>query len=261
VKFERRTGLRVDRVMVPPHESLSEAAALGLLACGFEAFAGTRPYPWHGVAHDLPWLSRPADAGALVGWEPAEIAGDLPALLRIDFNHTREELVIRAFLGQPLIMYGHEDLLRGGPGQLELACADIRRLGDVRWQSLEGIARSSYLTRRRGSTLDVRMLGRHISLDVPDGVAELRVDAEAVRDSPTRKMRVWGGSLAAAGVGERRQRVAVKRPGRVELALDHALDPQTVRPPFPNVRAAARRFAAEGRDRTRAKLARTADEI
>ncbi len=43
-RFEFRTGLPVDRVMVPPHEWLSEAGAQGLLACGFEAFSGTRPY-------------------------------------------------------------------------------------------------------------------------------------------------------------------------------------------------------------------------
>ena len=254
--FERRTGLSVDRVMVPPHESLGAAGAQGLLACGFEAFSGTRPYLWLGYAHDLGWLSRPADAGPLVGWGSAEIADGLPALLRLDFNQPREELVFRAFLGQPLIMYGHDDLLRDGPGELERAAAEIWRLGDVHWQGLGAIARSSYLTRRRGSTLEVRMLGRRISVDVPDGVSDMLVDVHAVRESPTRRVKVTGGTLSEVDFGDARLRLTVKRAGPVEMALDYALDPHMVPPPLPNLRATARRFVAEGRDRTRAKLSK-----
>ncbi|HVR04621.1 MAG TPA: hypothetical protein VMS02_01180, partial [Solirubrobacteraceae bacterium] len=46
-----------------------------------------------------------------------------------------------AFLGQPLVLYGHHDLLRGGPSDLAAAAAQIDALGDVRWGSLGQIAR------------------------------------------------------------------------------------------------------------------------
>jgi hypothetical protein len=142
--FERRTGVAVDRVMVPPHERIGEPMARALLACGFQALCTTRPYPWMVNSPDLPWLTRPADAGPLAAWRPVDVvAGGLPVLLRADFAlHPREDLVLRAFLGQPLILYGHHELLRGGPGALADTAAALDRLGDVRWSSLAVIARA-----------------------------------------------------------------------------------------------------------------------
>jgi hypothetical protein len=256
IDFERRTGLTIDRVMVAPHERLGELAAEALLACGFEGFSNTRPYPWLDSAHDLSWLSRPLGAGPLVGWRSAELVGaGLPALLRLDFRHPREELVIRAFLGQPLIMYGHDDLLRGGTEELERTVEEIGRVGEVRWQSLAGIARSSVATRRRGSTLEVRMLGRRIVFDVPAEITEVCVNSEAVRRSPATRLTITGPAVKVRDdEATGHTLLAVRRPGRVEVALDHHLNPQTVPAPPASVRSVVRRIAAEGRDRTRSKL-------
>ncbi|HMC50176.1 MAG TPA: hypothetical protein VKH20_05985, partial [Solirubrobacterales bacterium] len=69
--FGRRTGVAVDRVMVPPHEACSQATLGGLRRCGFEAITMTRPYPWVEFEPHS-WLARPEGAGALVGWNPAE---------------------------------------------------------------------------------------------------------------------------------------------------------------------------------------------
>lgn len=142
--FERRTGIAVDRVMVPPHERLSEPAARALRACGFAAVATTRPYPWVADTPAQFWLKRPPEIGPLAAWRPVDVvAGGLPVLLRANFErHPREDLVLRAFLGQPLILYGHHDLLAEGPGALADAAAQIDRLGEVRWSSLAAIARA-----------------------------------------------------------------------------------------------------------------------
>jgi hypothetical protein len=140
--FERRSGVRVDRVMVPPHEQISEPMARALGACGFHGLCTTRPYPWLVTSPTEPWLTRPPDAGPLAGWRAAEVvASRLPVLLRADFAlHPREDLVLRAFLGQPLILYGHHDLLRDGPQTLAQAATAIDALGEVRWGSLGEIA-------------------------------------------------------------------------------------------------------------------------
>ena len=142
--FERRTGIAVDRVMVPPHERLSEPVARALRACGFQAVTTTRPYPWVADTSDGSWLARPPAVGPLAAWGPVDVvAGGLPVLLRADFReHPREDLALRAFLGQPLILYGHHDLLAGGPDALGEAAAEIDRLGDVEWSSLGDIART-----------------------------------------------------------------------------------------------------------------------
>jgi hypothetical protein len=150
--FQRRTGVAVDRVMVPPHEQISEPMARALGACGFEALCTTRPYPWMATSPQMPWLTRPPDAGPLAGWRPADVvAGGLPVLLRADFTlHPREDLVLRAFLGQPLILYGHHELLRHGPAPFADAAAAIGALGEVRWHSLAQIARALTATSTAG---------------------------------------------------------------------------------------------------------------
>ncbi len=56
--FGRRTGVAVDRVMVPPHEACSQATLAGLRRCGFEAITMTRPYPLGRVR--APLLASPA---------------------------------------------------------------------------------------------------------------------------------------------------------------------------------------------------------
>lgn len=147
--FEGRTGLLVDRVMVPPHERLSEPVARALRVYGFAGVCTTRPYPWLANTLERHWLARPPEAGPLAAWNPVDIvAGGLPVLLRAEFaafaesRSSREDLALRAFLGQPLILYGHHDLLAEGPDALARAAAEINRLGDVRWSSLGTIARA-----------------------------------------------------------------------------------------------------------------------
>jgi hypothetical protein len=142
--FEQRTGIRYERVMVPPHEQLTEPAARGLHAGGFEAVCVSRAYPWirptrSGSAAAL--SAGPHERGALVGWSAREIlVGGLPTLPRTGFNAPPEDLALRAFLGQPLIVYAHHDLLEHGLDVLSQAAASIEALGDVRWASLADIA-------------------------------------------------------------------------------------------------------------------------
>jgi hypothetical protein len=138
--FERRTGIPMDRVMVPPHEQLSMSAAQGLLAAGFQAVCVSRPYPWIAVEPDRSPLVAPPERAAMAGWESPEIVlGGLPLLLRAGFNVPREELVLRAFLGQPLILYGHHDLLEHGPEVFSQAAQTINALGEVSWGPLSGM--------------------------------------------------------------------------------------------------------------------------
>ncbi len=145
--FQRRTGVTVERVMVPPHEQLSEPAARGLRAGGFAAVCVSRPFPWITPRSPLPAAALgtgPPERGALAGWGRRElVVGGLPLLLRAGFDAPREDLVLRAFLGQPLILYGHHDLLADGLDVLAEATAAIDALGPVRWGSLAAIARAA----------------------------------------------------------------------------------------------------------------------
>jgi hypothetical protein len=246
--FERRTGVRAAHVMVPPHEELSESAAGGLHAAGYEAVCTTRPYPWAAPV-GTHWLTRPEGAGPLAGFGSRDHNGTgLPVLLRAGFQHPREDLALRAFLGQPLILYGHHDDLRGGLDLLAGAAADINALGDVRWGSLEQIARASVETRREGNALAVRVHSRRVSVELAPGVDRLVLTAREGR----LHVRLPGGAELETRTGEA---VAVAAPGSAEI-----WSPLPPAPPSPAGAGAprlwpiARRLAGESRDRMQAVL-------
>jgi hypothetical protein len=138
--FERRTGAHVEPVMVPPHERCSAETVVALRRCGFEAITMTQPYPWLGDG-GRSWLAHPPEAGPLVGWHPVDHAEGLPVLLRHPIvGRSLPEMALRAFLGQPLILYGHQNDLDEGLDVLAAAAADVERLGPARWCSLSEIA-------------------------------------------------------------------------------------------------------------------------
>jgi hypothetical protein len=174
--FEDRTGIAIDRVMVPPHEECSRATVAGLRRCGFEAITMTQPFPWLGDGEEG-WLARPPGTGPLAGWRPVDLAEGLPVLLRHPLTgRSLPELRLRAFLGQPLVLYGHQADLLEGLDVLTDATADVERSGPARWCSLGEIAASSFETHRQGSQLDVRLLSRMARIEIPADAEQLAVD-------------------------------------------------------------------------------------
>lgn len=250
--FSHRTGVAVDPVMVPPHEACSRATLSGLRRCGFEALTMTRPYPWVEFEPHS-WLARPAAAGALAGWSPAELVEGVPVLLRHPIaGRSAAELTLRAFLDQPLIVYGHHEDAHGGPAALLEVVEEVNRLGPTSWCSLSEIAATSFETRREGRRLAIRPLSRRARVEIPTGVGEVAVELPAAGLDPARETLWIGGEKAAPG-----EPVAV-RPGELEIGLTpvDAISPAAVPAPRRRPLAVARRFASEGRDRLRPLTAR-----
>jgi hypothetical protein len=244
--FGRRTGVAVDRVMVPPHEACSQATLSGLRRCGFEAITMTRPYPWVEFEPHS-WLARPEDAGALVGWGPAEFVEGVPVLLRHPIaGRSAAELTLRAFLDQPLILYGHHEDALGGPESLLETVEEVNRLGPASWCSLREIAATSFETRREGSRLAIRLLTRKATIEVPAGVDELTLQLPDVGLEADRQ------TLRTAGEETNLGEPLSVEPGsslEITLAPVDVLDPEAVPPPRRRPLALARRLASEGRDR------------
>ena len=99
-RFERRAGLRIERVMCPPHGGCSPETLRSLFAHGFLGLAASRPFPWNGFAEHDRWPAA--------GWLPAQLAGGLPVLPRYSLANDLDDLVFRALLGGPLIIYCHQ---------------------------------------------------------------------------------------------------------------------------------------------------------
>ena len=244
--LERRAGVSVERVMVPPHSRCSVQALRAMFRLGIEGVCLNRSYPWRDEE------SAPTPLGE---WHPAElVAGGLPMLLRSPLVDPREDLAFRALLGQPLILYAHHWDFAEGLDILAQAALDVNALGEVRWGPLGSIARDSFATRRVGETLFVRMHARRVALEVPAGVRELRVLAPEPLGGAGWRRVACGGRVAAMtfdeGLGAS-EPLPVEAPARVELKLirDRPLDPAEIPAPRPRPWPLIRRLAVEGRDR------------
>jgi hypothetical protein len=247
--FERRTRIPVSPVMVPPHERVGAHAGAAIAAAGYDALCTTRPYPWVAESGDVHWLSRPAGAGPGAGWGVADVVtGDLPVLLRIDFGHPFEEVVLRAFLGQAVILYGHHDDLREGYGALARHADAINALGDVRWGSLGDLAASRFRVRREGDALAVQLCARRAQVTLPGDVAQLRVDAAAFSDGARVSAAVDGGTAQPVPAGG----IVAARPGAaIDLRVAPAATATDGDAAATRARLwpVARRLASESRDR------------
>ena len=244
--LERRCGVKVERVMVPPYEDCSRPALRAMFRLGVEAASVSRPHPWY--------VGPPAES-ALAGWWPAELVeGGLPVLPRYPLSGDRDDLPLRAYLGQPLILYGHHWDFAEGLDVLGQAAHEINSLGDVEWGSLGRVARAGHATQILGDTLLVRMFTRRIAVEVPAGVRELRVCMpEPFGGSRGHQVSHQQGSTRVAfnggwGVAEP---IAVEAPGQIDLMLmaDQPLRACEVSPGRVRPWLSIRRALVEGRDR------------
>jgi hypothetical protein len=242
--FESRYGVSVSRVMVPPHGRCSREMAGDMPAFGFEGLCISNPRPWQEA--DAPYEP-------LLGWKMVDVADKgLPIIPRVHVSRSLEELVFRAFLGQPIILYGHHaDVAEGIDVLAEVADA-VNGLGDVQWSSLTRIARSNFLTRRRGRQFHVRLYSRRVDVEVPTDIDELVIDWEAVHHAVgVITIQSSDESLALPVADGVSNAVRIRAPGRVRIALPHPrpLDPRAFRNPMWSPWPLTRRLLSETRDR------------
>jgi hypothetical protein len=256
--LEARTGLSISRVMIPPFEACSAVSMQAMLETGWGAVASTRPRPWvpHGPEHS-PYAT--ADGSLLAGCRPADLsAHGLPVLIRRQFDDY-DDVVLRAFLDQPIVLYGHVSDLDGGLEPLAAAAELINSLGDYSWSSLDALLRGNFETRRDGDAMEVRPFARHIRLETPADVRRVILRTpETLHRSDVLSATLDGRDAAVE------DSMIVLPQGRsetYELEVrwlwngDHV--PSETRAVRSGPRILTRRLAAEGRDRLR-PLARRA---
>jgi hypothetical protein len=245
--FERRSGVPVSRVMAPPHEACSAAIADALPRVGFDAITMTRPFPWLAPSPEQ-WLTESPEGGRLTGWRPADVTPNgLPVMLRHPLagsGHSPSEVVLRAYLNQPLILYGHQEDLADGLDVLAQLTAEVNRLGIAGWNSLGEIGAANFARRREGDSLRIRPYCRRVEVEIPDGVTELvveRPEESRANDSvqaPGREARF--GEALPVRAGERLE---------LNLVAPDAVSSATIPTPPRRAWPLARRIAAEARDR------------
>jgi hypothetical protein len=240
--LERRARLAVDRLMVPPHGLCVEQMMRAMLLVGFEGLC----YAWS--------APRSADR-PLAGWEPADLlTGGFPVFPRLPLAGPPDELVLRSFLGQPVIAYAHHSDLADGLDVLADLAAFVNREEGVLWMSAASIARSNYRIRHEGTTLRVRLYARKIELSVPEGVEQVLVELPSSHGEPERETTSLTSERGSASFVVSRGVAGpfpVESPGHAEISLTRvdAVDPSCVPSPPRRIRPILRRSATESRDR------------
>lgn len=164
--LERRSGVSVDRVMVAPHGVCSAMTMRAMVRIGFESICYS-------------WRSRKT---AVSGWEVGDFVAGLPLIPRVPLVDSDAEVVFLAFLGQPVVLYGHHTDLASGLGVLSEAARAMTSMGDVRWISLGDICRSNFETMEAGTTQRIRLFSRRVIVMPSEGIEELSVEVPATHD-------------------------------------------------------------------------------
>lgn len=236
-RFEARYDLRVDRIMTPPHGMCSASVARALGAVGFDALCSIHP---------LPWTESPPADRLLAGWDPAEFAGPCAVIPRFPLTCSATEIALRAFLDQPLVLYGHHDDLAQGLDLLAEAAARVNRLGDVEWTSLGSIALGNHAIRLEGDTAWVRPYSGRIRVQLPDRVRALALEEPRDVDGSVLGWSVPSGPEVAFGVPVP---CAGGRVVEARLRVADPVDPGDVGAPAWRPWPPLRRVATEARDR------------
>jgi hypothetical protein len=254
--FERRTGLAVARVMVPPFEACSPAVSNAMLEVGFEAASTTRPYPSLPLGPPHSSYVTP-DASPTSGWSVAELTENgLPVLIRRQFDE-HDDVVLRNYLGQPIILYGHVADLADGLQPLAVAAGIVNSLPSVTWQSLDAIAAGNFEWRRNEEMLELRPYARRLRVRVDADVSAIRLHPPPRRAGFGHGASVMGGRLDEA---EEIIELPLHREEPIEVEIrwnpERELGPDEVPAPGLSPGAVSRRLLVEARDRLRPVLRR-----
>lgn len=240
-RLERHSRVRVDRVMAPPHGRCSERMAAAIGAVGFDALCAEHPLPW---TDEIP----PDDL--LAAWRPAEFVQGCAVIPRMPLESSDASIALRAFLDQPLVIYGHHQDVSDGLDRLVEVETLVDRLGNVRWTAMADIARSNWALRVDGDRAAIRPFSRRIRITLPAEVRTLEVPAPAdLRAAGL--LSGWsldGGPVLAFGEGHPAPAPAA-RDAWLTLHGPRDVDPESVPAPAWHPRPKLRRVAVEARDR------------
>jgi hypothetical protein len=256
--LERRSGVKVSRVMAAPHGACSAPMAADLRRMGFNAACISRgSLMSRNPEHDWPLT---------VGLQAAEFfGGGLPILPRHGFAATTNlQVRLSTFLGQPIVPMGHHEDLRGGLGPLSQAAHIINSVLPTTWADMDALAASNFFTRRIGHSLQVRMYTRRMAVSLPASVTELQVERPWMSSGETEPLLAGRATSIDSELtidGERWVTIPNVSSDCVTLtsrAVD-AEDPRTKNVVRPPMRAILRRQFCELRDRVRPIIAPALD--
>jgi hypothetical protein len=234
--------------MAAPHGRCSEEAAWDMARLGFESICVTRSFPW---------LDRPPSEFPLAGWFPADTSSVMPAIERVPLSSDPDEIVLRAFLDQPIVLYGHDSDLGAQPDLFAMWAEQVSRLDGVSWLSAGRISRELVSWRSEPETLWVRPHTRMVNVATPPGISRLIVEAEG-EGYDTAVVTDGAGTVTARPLSSGDScEIALSGTGgdlTIELRSNSVVNCEDFAAPRWSPWPLTRRFLTEARDRSRPKV-------
>lgn len=178
--FTQRTGLPYDRVMVFPH-AISPAGTLSLLKeLNYWATTNSENVP----------LGSTAPGDSMFALRPQTLAfNNFLSIKRVsaEVRVSRSNLAINAFLGNPLLLYVHQEFFSKSAGAFNPLADYINAIApDTEWKSLGHIVQHLYLQRlRTDGDYDVATVSPYFSLMNPTANAVVFHVSKAENREPT----------------------------------------------------------------------------
>ena len=241
-RLEEKASVHVCRVMVPPHGACSNEMLAALPKCGFEsACISSGSLRFHN--QDKPWVKT-------LGFSPSEIIEGCSVLPRWGLTGNVENtLLIAAYLGQPMILRGHHQDLKGGGGKFLEFARFINSLGNVAWSNMTNLSGFNYQWRLDGATAWIKPFGRNTVFKLPKEATEVVIEISRDIDDGAWQVVLANGKSCDILPGERFP-LMEEMTGVIFIRhniTQHPYVPENINPTPPKL--ILRRLLTEARDR------------
>ena len=242
-RLERRTGIKVSRVMAPPHGACSEEMLANLPSYGFNA-ATVDHRSLRKYNRDRPWTRS-------LGFLPCEYVRGCPIVARWGFTaFTENTILLATYLHQPIVLMGHHMDLREGTDLFVATSSQINKLGPIRWTDMSNICESQYQWSLDGDILRIVPWTNRISISVPQLATALVIEDSASGAPRNWTINLGDRTMLHASTGELLI-LPPKRPSTVSIsaAVPPKSPPQCTFMQTADAWPLMRRILTESRDR------------
>lgn len=245
-EIERKSGVPIARIMVPPHGACS-ATFFGVMArAGFQGATTTRTSVWR---HSNLQERAPGAGMAL-----AEVVRGLPVIHRFRFKTDRwqHRIAISAYLNHPLLVYGHHEDFADGFDAFDEVVKQINLLGAT-WLTPAELFASNYESRKSDGVLWIRPFSRTVVIPPDRDCREVKLDLGNYRNDPAGFVQFAGSNSPEVRhpVADGVISVVLDQPRQITVRLESAAKIDQVQGGRRRTRLASmlRRGISEARDR------------
>ena len=250
--FEKKTGLRMSRVLIPPHGNIKPKMLGALDSFEFDAVCVSSQFPY---LKDLPKDMVIPEKPEIMEWYPSDCISGMHIIPRRFPPLSKGEILLAAYLNHPIIVRYHPKQLVRGYDNLLRKARYINSLGEVAWTSLSEIAGSNYYYRMDGNTLRLRTFSNMIKADVPSGTQNIIIETAVINGLSEQKIIMVNGRshrLLKTSFGYESEPIPAELTGRSTFTVGFNVksDSRRIVPLRFHVLPYVRRFVTEMVDRS-----------